>query len=449
MIYSRPVRPLIALLVVLLAASSCKRDRTPVPSSAAGSAASERTVAAPSGSVRDPVDDALQTARRILREGDEPKAIFAFDEVIADLPEGERRAAVRCELATLLNNRAPRIFHENPRGADIETKRALELCPNDATLRQNRARLLVSRASREDRGASDGRKRARAWLEESLALFEADADAHVLLGEALFVDDQVADAARHLKRAAELRPGDARLAARLADFEKKAAVEGAFRDNRREHFVARFEGHAQEQLSWTALDLLEKAYFAVGGKLGIHPREPITVVIYTGDQYKQVTNVPDWAAGSFDGKIRVREGSLNLARGQLEGLLRHEYTHAVIATLPKPIPTWMNEGLAQHFEGEDVDRLRRFLRRAKSESALLPFEMLQGTFTAIKEPSQAQVAYATATVMVRTLVDKRGEYALQTLMSRLSGGEAFETAFFEVYATTPDKVYADVVASLD
>jgi hypothetical protein len=238
------------------------------------------------------------------------------------------------------------------------------------------------------------------------------------------------------------------LAARRADVEKKAVVEGSFRDNRREHFVARFEGDAHEQLSWTALDHLEKAYFFVGGKLGIHPREQITVVIYTGNQYKQVSNVPDWADGSFDGKIRVREGSLQLAQGQLESLLRHEYTHAALATLPTAVPTWMNEGLAQHFEGEDVARLQRFLARAKSESALLPWERMQGTFVSIVEPAQAQVAYAMAALMVRELVDKRGEYALQTLMSRMASGESFDAAFQATYVTTPRKVYDTVVSAL-
>lgn len=405
-------------------------------------------VAPPRAQARDPVDDALQTAREILARGDEPNAMVAYDRIIAELPDGARRAAVRCELATLLNNRAPRVFRDDARAADLDTKRAVELCPDNDVLRENRARMLVARASREDRNVAESRARQRAWVEESLALHEPDADAHVLLGEALFVDDDVTGAARHLKRAVELRPDDARLAARLADIDKKAVVEGAFRDNRREHFIARFEGDAHEQLSWTALDHLEKAYFFVGGKLGIHPREQITVVIYTGDQYKHVSNVPDWASGSFDGKIRVREGSLQLAQGQLEGLLRHEYTHAALATLPKHIPTWMNEGLAQHFEGEDVSRLRRFLARAKSESALLPYETMQGAFVAIQEPAQAQVAYATAALMVRSLVDKRGEYALQTLMSRLAAGETFEGAFEATYATTPRKVYDTVVDSL-
>jgi hypothetical protein len=441
------VRALIVLAVIALASCKVERPVPPATDTHAGNApgagnGSAATIA------RDPVDNALQVAREILAKGDEPNAIVAFNQLITDLPEGERRAAVRCELATVLNNRAPRIFKDDARAGDIEARRALELCPGNDVLKQNRARMLVARASREDRNVAEARARQRDWLEESLALHEPDADAHFLLGEALFVDDEVTNAAVHLKRALALRPNDERLAARVADIEKKAAVEGSFRDNRREHFVARFEGDAHEQLSWTALDHLEKAYFLVGGKLGLHPREQITVVIYTGNQYKQVSNVPDWADGSFDGKIRIREGSLQLAQGQLEGLLRHEYTHAALATLPKPIPTWLNEGLAQHFEGEDMSRLRRFLARAKGESALLPFTTMQGSFVAIKEPAQAQVAYATAALMVRALVDKRGEYALQTLMSRLVAGESFDGAFEATYAITPHKLYDTVVDGL-
>ena len=414
-----------SLLVALLAVA-CSRDR-PVEHAPA-------PTARPTTTARDPIDDAVQSARKKLAGGDEAGAMLALDQLQARIPEGARRLADACELATLLNNRSPRLFPTDPRAAENDSRRAFALCPTNALLAGNLGRVLLSRAAAEDRGSADGRQRARAYLEEVVKIDAKNADAQAYLGELLFADDDPKGAAEHLRAAAALRPTDTALAARLLDVEKKASVEGAFRDNKHNHFVARFEGYAQERLAWTALDLLEQAYFSIGAKLNVYPKDPITVVIYTGDQYKQVVNVPDWTAGSFDGKIRIREGSLLAAQGELERMLRHEYTHAVLATLHTELPAWVNEGLAMHFEGADGDAATRSCARAKADGKLLRFDQVQSTFVGIQDPDAAQVAYAMATSLVSSLVDRRGEYALQTLASRLQTGESFENAFQATYA---------------
>lgn len=445
------VRPFVsaALLVFAIAPAACSRERAAPPVVVIAPAV---PAALPLPERDDPVEDALQAARATLAGGDDAKAMFAFDQLIAALPEGERRDAVRCELAVVLNNRALRAagadLASDPRSTDLDTRRAVELCPENARLARSRARWLVARAAAEPRGEHEARARALPWLAQSIALNDDDADAHLLAGELLLLEEDVPSTLVHLRRAAALRPDDERLASRLADLEGKASVEGSFRDNRREHFIARFEGFAHEQLSWTALAHLEKAYFAVGAKLNLFPKEPITVVIYTGEQYRQVTDVPDWAAGSFDGKIRVREGSLTLQQGELENLLRHEYTHAALATLPAPLPTWINEGLAQYLAGEDRGHRERDCRRAKASGGLLSYQELSGSFVKIIEAERARLAYAMAFLLVQDLVERRGEYALQTLTSRLARGEPFDDAFTATYAMTPGKAYTALVDAL-
>ena len=43
-------------------------------------------------------------------------------------------------------------------------------------------------------------------------------------------------------------------------------------------------------------------------------------------------------------------------------MVRHETTHAQIATVPGRVPTWLNEGLAEWFErsGEGVHLLEQY-----------------------------------------------------------------------------------------
>lgn len=434
-------------LLVVSACPTTREQPAPAPAPGHGPAA----VAAPALTVISALtDDRLQGARRQLAGGDEAGAVAALDALLADLPESSpRRREVSCELATVFNNRAQRIFPRDPRLGERDLRQAHALCPTAPQIQANLTSLLVSRAAAEDRSGEEGRARAADLLREALLLDDARADAHALLGDILLVDDDPHAGLAHLRRAAALAPTEARIAARLAEAERTAAVEAGFKDNRHNHFVARFEGYAQERLAWSALDLLEQAYFSIGGKLNVFPAEPITVVIYTGDQYKQATSLPDWAAGSFDGKIRVREGSLAAERGQLEPLLRHEYTHAVVATLPGRLPAWMNEGLANHFEGEDGAAATAWVSRARGRGPLPGWEVLERpSFTSLADANEAALAYAMATGLVHALVDKRGEYSLQTLMSRLRSGEDFPTAFTNTYAVSPREHYDAWVDSL-
>ena len=58
--------------------------------------------------------------------------------------------------------------------------------------------------------------------------------------------------------------------------------------------------------AWTeALALLEAAYWRIGGALGTYPPNVITVVLYTERQFQDITQSPGWAAGLYDGRIKV------------------------------------------------------------------------------------------------------------------------------------------------
>jgi hypothetical protein len=390
---------------------------------------------------------AIREARRKVAGGDEAGAIAALDAVIAVLPEGSpERTSASCELATIFNNRAERIFRKDPRLGEADMRRARELCPGAERIAQNLAAVLFARALEEDRASAAGRTRAIAFLNEAVELDGTRVEALLVIADLKLQENEPTVGLELLQRARALAPDDARVAARLGAAEKTARVELGFRDTRHNHFVARFEGYAQERIAWQALDLLEQAYFSVGKSLNLYPSDPITVVIYTGAQYQQATSLPDWAAGSFDGKIRIREGSLAAERGELKALLWHEYTHAVLATLPVPLPAWLNEGLAKHFEGEGSAAKAAL---AQARGALPGWDVMQQrSFTGIADPAQARLAYAMATGLVASLVEKRGEYALQGLLSRLKQGEDLEQAFLGTYAVTPRQHFESWVRGL-
>lgn len=70
-------------------------------------------------------------------------------------------------------------------------------------------------------------------------------------------------------------------------------------------FTMAFEGGEDADLAAQALALLERAATRVGGVLGVSPLAPIPVVLYTGEQFRDITRAPRWAGGAFDGTIRI------------------------------------------------------------------------------------------------------------------------------------------------
>ena len=93
--------------------------------------------------------------------------------------------------------------------------------------------------------------------------------------------------------------------------------------------------------------MLEVAYWSIGGALRTYPPQPITIVLYTQEQFQDITRFPAWAAGAYEGQIRVPvQGALD-RRGELERMLPHESVHALVAALGgRTVLVWLNEGLA-------------------------------------------------------------------------------------------------------
>jgi hypothetical protein len=103
--------------------------------------------------------------------------------------------------------------------------------------------------------------------------------------------------------------------------------------------------------------ILEAAYWRIGTALYTYPADVITVVLYTREQFRDVTRSPEWAGGAFDGRIRVPVlGALQNIK-EFERVLTHEFTHALVRSIaPRGVPTWLNEGLAVLFEGSNLAR---------------------------------------------------------------------------------------------
>lgn len=408
---------------------------------------------APAAPAVDPAVAALQAARvaahAAVERGDVDEALRLLDGALNGAPNGaadagdvvvDARRVALCDRGAVLSQRAARADAE-PKARERDLRAAVVDCPAEPLLTQALSSALLARARALGDG-SETRAVRRALLEESLQLHPSAAAA-VDLARLCDEDDDAACAAAAAEQAVVLAPGDARLIALRDRLKRHSDVEGTFKSARHAHFVARFEGFGEERLAWSALDVLEQSWFSVGNAIDLRPVDPITVVIYTGAQYQQATATPDWSAGVFDGKIRIREGQLAAERGSLEDTLVHEYVHAALRNcVPGDVPSWFHEGLAQHFEKQrptSPEQLRALIER----TGKAPLSSLAVPFVKLDEAS-ARASYATALWMIETLVDRRGVYGLQQLLAEMKQGKTFDEALQRSFSTTTAALWASL-----
>ena len=90
-----------------------------------------------------------------------------------------------------------------------------------------------------------------------------------------------------------------------------------------------------------AIESLNRAFWRVCDVFGAYPPRSVPVVLYSGEQFQDVTRSPKWAAAAFDGTIRVPMRGAGEQGEDLDRVLSHEFTHALIRSLAtRGLPTW-------------------------------------------------------------------------------------------------------------
>ncbi|MFI5178347.1 MAG: tetratricopeptide repeat protein [Vicinamibacterales bacterium] len=287
-------------------------------------------------------------------------------------------------------------------------------------------------------------KNARLHLGAGLAaaLERRDPDAKDEFERALALDPKLLDARRRLGQLV-YRMGDHPGAIRIYDtlvadapddreaqdtlerWRREAELQDRMQQAIGSHFTVSFEGPAEAELAAQALESLDRAYWRIGQLLGIYPPDPIGVVLYTTEQFRDITRSPSWAAGAYDGTIRVpMRGALDSPK-ELDRVLAHEFTHALIRTLAsRGVPGWLNEGLATALETGDL----AWAETRVQQHDPIPLRGLQAGFGRLSG-DQATTAYATSALAARRLLEEAGGFAIANLLRDLGAGVDFNEAF--------------------
>jgi hypothetical protein len=248
-------------------------------------------------------------------------------------------------------------------------------------------------------------------------------------------------AIREYERVVSELPEDAGARETLDRWKRELELHDRMRHEVGDHFVVSFEGPPDSALGTQALDALERAYWRVCDLLGVFPTAPIPVILYSNEQFRDITRSPPWAAGVYDGRVRVPVRGAAADAKEFERVLGHEFVHALVRSLSeRAIPGWLNEGLATALEDNGVEWAEDNIVKAKEIPTL---EALQTSFGRLSGP-QAQAAYATIALAVRRLLDEVGGTAMANLIRDLGDGIEFERAFEH----RMQRSFADFSASL-
>ena len=294
---------------------------------------------------------------------------------------------------------------------------------------------MAAALERRDRDAKDA-------FERALSLDPKLTEARALLGQVQHRLNDFAGAIRTYETLVAQVPDDRNARDTLERWRRELELHDRMQQAIGSHFTVSFEGPAEAALAAQALDVLDRAYWRIGLVLGgTYPNEPVPVVLYTGEQFRDVTRSPAWAAGAYDGIIRVpMRGALDNTT-ELDRVLSHEFSHALIRNLaPRNVPTWLNEGLATALETGDLDWAEK---QVLAQPKPVPLRALQSGFGGLSG-EQAQLAYATSALAVRRLIEEAGGFAIANLLRDLGDGVEFEAAFlhriqrpFAEFATAP------------
>jgi len=172
------------------------------------------------------------------------------------------------------------------------------------------------------------------------------------------------------------------VAALLEKAERDKETESGFREGETHHFLLHYQGNATPQLATDVLRTLEGHFLTLQSELRVTLAEPIAVVLYTQETFRDVTRAPGWADAANDGRIRVPVQGLSSVSEQLSRILMHELTHSFIRQKTQGrCPQWLNEGLAQWMEGIRSESTAQLLVAAYEQGRNPTLKQLEGPWT--------------------------------------------------------------------
>lgn len=242
-----------------------------------------------------------------------------------------------------------------------------------------------------------------------------DAMGWVLLAKCQIQEHQGKEALDALQAAQKMGSQDPNIASLLEKAQQLAREDQEMGQMESPHFHLWVEGKGNTwQASDTLLTALEKIYDELCMAWNYYPEQKIPAVLYESGRYRS-DGMPDWSGALFDGKVRI---PYNIMQNwpQNRRVLVHEVSHAFVHGLVgRQVSPWLDEGLAQHFDGTTL-RLERL-----ASTGPAPLTSLSQDFLASANADQAEQVYITSLGMLEILLRDGARGNLAEIKALLQG----------------------------
>ena len=285
-------------------------------------------------------------------------------------------------------------------------------------------------------------KQALDYLEKAKRLAPENPDVAKLAGWAYYGLNKLDQAVSEWKHSLALHP-DKELQAALEEALRDKKEEESYKENESSHFKLKYNGAAEPALARDVLRTLEMHFLAIESELNYTPPEPIGVVLYTDEAFRDITRAPSWAGALNDGRIRVPVQGLASVDAELSRSLKHELTHSFIAQKTRSAciglavscaitaPTWIQEGLAQWMEGYRSSGDAEALAQVFNEGHAISLAQLEGSWARFDRDT-ARFAYSWALANIEYIIETDGMGDVERILDRIGQGMATEQALREV-----------------
>lgn len=264
------------------------------------------------------------------------------------------------------------------------------------------------------------------YLDRARSLAPRSVAAARLSGWAFYGLDRMDEAVEQWTAAQRLQPSP-EVAELLEKAQRDTEAESSFRAGQTSHFIVHYEGSATPQLAADILHALEADFRAFQSEFRFSPQEPVAVVLYTQQNFRDITRAPSWAQAENDGRIRVPVQGLTLVNDQLAQVLKHELTHSFLRQKTQGrCPEWLDEGLAQWMEGRRTGAAKPLIAAYQRAGQGL-LRSLEGSWTSLSN-EEAGLAYAWSLAVVESVIARSGMWGIERLLNGLTDGSSVEPA---------------------
>lgn len=146
--------------------------------------------------------------------------------------------------------------------------------------------------------------------------------------------------------------------------------------------------------------------------------------------------LPEWSEAvclSHQNQIVLKSPNWSPSARAFRATVLHEVTHLVLAQRVnyRPIPTWLNEGLAVHFSGERTLASVAAISQALVTRSLIPLREIDDVLRFQRQ--KALLAYQESYSAGQFLLNQFGAESLAALLDAIQHETDFESAFYQIY----------------